>query len=176
MKRRATVYECTACGVLTPEVLLSSLGGKVREPFRARDGSLAPGVRIMRVLCWWCRTFHPPEEVESCMKIPSRSAHQNGDGGSSSSALVPGLLAQYSELWAFLLGTDTVTGALRKSGSLSLKCSSALLGLTLNDAETGQYCFLQGRNLDDLLLMAEAGLGDGSLPWRVSSGAPSRRR
>lgn len=110
------------------------------------------------------------------MKIPSRNALSSGGGGSSSNALALGLLAQYSELSAFLLGKDTVTGQVRKSGSLSLKCSLGFLGLTLNDPETGQYCFLQGTSLDDLLLLAESGLGDGSLPWRVSNGSPRKGR
>jgi len=151
--------------------------GKLPCPdFRSRDGGAPPRVTVERVLCWWCRTFHSPEEVESCMKIPERRASAQSGGGSSSSALDAGPLAGCSELWAFLQGIDTVTGASRLPGSMSLKLQSGLLALTLNDQETSQYVFLQGRSLGDLLLMVEAGLADGSLPWRESSGDKRKRR
>ncbi len=110
------------------------------------------------------------------MKIPDRKATGAAGTGSLSSALVAGPLKQFSEIWAFLTGADTVTGASRLPGSLSLKCASGLLGLTLNDAETGQYVFLQGRDLEEMLLMAEGGLGDGSLHWRPSQSGPRKRK
>lgn len=146
------------------------------EYFRERDGLGRPAVKIVDVLCWWCRLRHSPEGVELCMKIPDRRADAASGTGSLSSALDAGLLTQYSEIWAFLMGTDSVTGVSRKSGSLSLKFASGMLGLSLNDQETGQYCYLNGPKLDDLLLMAEAGLADGSLPWRASNGDSKRRR
>jgi hypothetical protein len=103
------------------------------------------------------------------MKIPERKAFSHNGTGSSSSAVQAGLLAPFSQLWAFLTGFDPSTGISRQSGNLSLKLQSGLLGLTLNDPETCQYAFLHGESLDDLLLLAECGLSDGTLPWRPSN-------
>jgi len=170
------VKGCSASRSGAEDLILMVRGGFPRPDFVSRDGRGRPRVLVERVLCWWCREFHSPSEVEHCMKIPDRRAGASNGTGSSSSVLDAGVLMQFSELWAFLMGTDTVTGQSRKSGSLSLKFVSGLLGLTLNDAETSQYCFLQGSRLDDLLLQAELGLSDGSLPWRASQGPPRGRR
>lgn len=113
------------------------------------------------------------------MKIPDRRANGALAGGSSLSASVPGLLEPFSELLAFLSGSPGETGGGRVPGSLSLKLQSGNWGVSLNDGETGQYCFVEGRSLDDLLLMIDAGLGEGSLPWRASgysSGKPKKKQ
>lgn len=161
-------YTCPDCGITTNLLDVMQLGGKVRPDFRARDGQDEPAVRVSRVLCWWCRLYHPPAEVEACMKIPERRAVTGNGTGSCSSALVAGPLKEFSELWDFLLGSALPDGKKRLPGSLSLKLQSGLLALSLADAETGQYCSLTGESLDDLLTAAELGLGDGSLPWRPS--------
>lgn len=174
--RRWYVYKCTDCGGATNPLDLMRLGGKPRPDFRARDGRAEAAVRVYQVLCWWCRTYHPPEEVETCMKIPERHAEASNGTGSSSKSLVAGLLTPFCEIWAFLTGTDSATGKKRQPGNLSLRLSSGQLAVTLNDAETCQYCSLMGDSLDDLLLLAEAGLSDGSLPWRPSQYAKPKRR
>lgn len=169
------MYECPACMGITEALHLTQLGGKVRPFFRDRDGRPEPGVTVYRVLCWWCREYHPPEEVEACMKIPDkRSAAVNGHG-CSLSAKASGLLGPFSELWAFLTGTPVEGGKPRQAGKLSLSCSAGRVQLTLNDPETAQYCHLEGEAVDDLLLLADAGLCDGSLAWRTSSYTPRKR-
>ena len=110
------------------------------------------------------------------MKIPERRESATNGTGSSSSALVPGPLQQYCEIWAFLTGCDVKTGISRASGNLSLKFASGYLGLTLNDTETGQYAFLQGLDLEVLLMQAESGLEDGSLHWRASGYSQKKRK
>jgi hypothetical protein len=102
------------------------------------------------------------------MVLPRRTADAGNSGSCTSSALVAGPLSQYSELWAFLTSTTYPDGTLRRTGSLSLSCESGMLGLSLNDAETGQYAFLNGKDLEDLLTTAELRLTDGSLAWRPS--------
>lgn len=169
-------YECTDCGGLTNPLDLMRLGGKVRPDFRARDGHDEPAVKIVRVLCFWCRFYHEPAEVLTCMKIPERRAVSANGTGCSSSALEAGLLTQYSELWAFLTGNPSGTGKPRLPGSLSLRLESGLLAVSLTDPETCQYCCLNGTKLDDLLTQLELGLEDGSLPWRPSKYGPAKKR
>jgi len=169
------VYECPDCHCLTREVALTRVGGKVREPCWDRDGKPHPAVRVVKVLCWWCRTYHPPDEVRACMALPRKVAPADGKDTSLSSSLDAGQWKSFPELWAFLTTTSFEDGAKRKTGKLSLSSESGMLGLLLTDAETGQYAFLNGRNLDDLLAEAELRLGDGSLSWRASK-YPARGR
>jgi hypothetical protein len=147
---------------------LTALGGKVRPYFRDRDGRPSPGVVITEVLCWWCRERHHPDEVEKCMALPRKPAAVNGSASSTSKSLGAGLLSPFSELWGFLTTTQYEDGTKRQTGKLSVSCESGMLGLLLTDPETGQYAFLNGHSLDDLLLEAETRMGDGSLSWRPS--------
>lgn len=176
VRKVRSVYECPSCMGVAEAGNLTRLGGKVREFFRDRDGRPEPGVVIHRVLCWWCRTYHSPEEVASCMKIPDKRAVGVNGAGCSLSASAAGVLKQYSELWEFLCGPQMADGRKRQAGKLSLSCSAGRVSLTLNDPQTGQYCHLEGEAVDDLLLMAEAGLAEGNLPWRASSYGQGKRR
>lgn len=144
------------------------LGGKVREPFRPRDGRNTPAVEVRHVLCWWCRTMHSPAEVETCMALPRKPSANGTSGSSSSSVLVPGLLQQYSEIWAFLVTKQWPDGGKRQTGRLSLSCDADMLALAFTDDETGQYACLNGRNLDELLIEAELRLSEATMPWRPS--------
>ncbi len=110
------------------------------------------------------------------MNIPDRKAGSNGDGSSRSSAMDPGPFREFLELLGFLSGFAGGTGGGREPGVLSLKLESGVWGITLNDAQTGQYCFVQGSKLDDLFLMIEVGLGDGGLPWRPSSYSKGKKK
>jgi len=154
---------------------MTRLAGKVREPFQPRDGRDTPGVQVVKLLCWWCRTMHPPEEVEECMALPEKRATAENSSSSTSSALDAGQLKQYTELWDFLTATSYPDGRKRQTGRLSLSFESGLLGLLLQDDQTGQYAFLNGRAIDDLLLEVEGRLADGSLSWRPSKYAPRKR-
>jgi len=102
------------------------------------------------------------------MALPRKTEAVNGSSLSTSSVLAGGPLTQYSELWAFLVATAYPDGTKRRTGRISVSYESGLLGLLLTDEETGQYAFLNGRNLDDLLAEAELRLADGSLSWRPS--------
>jgi hypothetical protein len=102
------------------------------------------------------------------MALPRKVAAANGSTSSTSNALDAGLLKQYSEVWAFLTQSAFEDGLKRRTGRISVSCESDMLGLLLTDDETGQYAFLNGRKLDDLLTEAELRLSDGSLSWRPS--------
>ncbi len=149
-------------------VYLTALGGKCRPDFASRDRQDLPGVVVRNVLCPFCREYHCPAEVDKCMVLPRKSATANGSASSTSKPLDAGLLQQYSELWAFLTAETFPDGTKRRSGRISLSFESGLLGLLLTDEETGQYAFLNGRDLDDLLADGELRLADGSLSWRPS--------
>jgi len=159
---------CPDCGDVNDPVELTRLGGKVREYFQDRDGRNVPAVEIRTVLCWWCRERHSPAEVQACMALPRKTATANGSSSSTSSALAAGLLEPYPELWAMLTAVSFEDGTKRRTARLSLSCESGLLGLLLTDEETGQYAFLNGHRVDDLLAEAELRLADGSLSWRPS--------
>jgi len=174
-RSKRNVYRCPDCLGVSDPVGLTRLGGLVREPFQERDGKPHPAVRVVSVLCWWCRERHSPDEVAACMALPRKVAPVEGSETSSSSSLAAGQWKSFPELWDFLTTTSYPDGAKRKTGKLSLSCESGLLGLLLTDAQTGQYAFLNGRSLDDLLAEAELRLGDGSMSWRASK-YPARGR
>jgi len=149
-------------------VYLTALGGKVRLVDMDTVPSGKPAVTVGRVLCWWCREYHSPAEVEACMALPRKAAAVSGSGSSTLKSLDAGLLTQYSEIWAFLTAEAYEDGTKRQTGRLSLSFESGLLGLLLTDEGNGQYAFLNGRTVNGLLEEAELRLADGSLSWRPS--------
>jgi hypothetical protein len=86
------------------------------------------------------------------------------------------MLSAFSELWAFLTLGTFEDGTRRQTGRLSFTCDVDLLGVSLQDDETGQYAYLNGRSLDDLLLEAELRLKEGTMPWRPSRYAGKAKR
>ena len=168
MVTRRVVYQCPDCMGIAEAISLTALGGKVRPAFRESDGRPLPAVTVRRILCWWCREYHSPEEVDACMALPRKIAGAENSQSSTSNVLDAGPLKQFSELWGFLTATSYPDGVKRRTGRLSVSFESGLLGLLLTDDETGQYAFLNGRNLDDLLAEAELRLADGSLTFKAS--------
>lgn len=110
------------------------------------------------------------------MVLPRRNVG-TGDSASSTSKPQAGqLLGQYSELLAFLMMSAWPDGKRRLTGRLSLSCEPTGWKLSAVDEESGQYCTLTGVTPDDLLLSFEAGLSDGTLPWRASKYSPQGRK
>ncbi len=168
VRKRLSLNGCRSGLTWEEAVYLTALGGKVRLVDLDSVPSDKPAVTVGRILCWWCREYHSPAEVVSCMAIPRKVASAESSTSSTSSALVAGPLSQYSELWAFLTAAAYEDGQKRRTGRLSLSCEQGMLGILLNDEETGQYAFLNGRSLEGLLTEVELRLGDGSLSWRPS--------
>lgn len=158
----------TASMSMEEAVRLTELGGRERPPFDMGLPQWRAPVVVTRVLCWWCREFHSPAEVLTCMALPRKSATATNGTESTSIVPTPGPLSQYAELWAFLTATSYPDGAKRRTGRLSLSCDVDLLGLSLVDEETSQYAFLNGRDLTSLLEEAELRLADGSLSFKPS--------
>lgn len=167
-KRAKYLYHCPDCH--GESWLLGNGGqpGKFLETHSLVDGRSYPSCRRIERLCYWCIVAKWGDKENELLPLPRKSAGAALSQSSTSRPLDAGLLKQYVELWAFLTSATFEDGTTRKTGSLSLSFGSGLLGLSMNDAETGQYAFLQGRSLDDLLLEAEGRLADGSTPWKVS--------
>lgn len=142
----------------------------------AQAGRLDEPVTFSRILCWWCRTYHSPDEVKACMALPRRNDSSGASGLSTSKPQVGQLLSQYSELLAFLMLTTWPDGKRRLTGRLSLSCEPTGWKLSAADEESGQYATLTGLTPDDLFLAFEAGLSDGTLPWRASKYQSHRPR
>lgn len=168
VRKRLWLNGCIACRSDAEIQVIMENGRKWSPRFRHEEAPDNSRVVVWGVLCWWCRQQHSPAEVETCMALPERRADANGSTSSTSSALVAGPLKPLPELWAFLTATSYPDGRKRRTGRLSVSFESGMLGLLLTDDETGQYAFLNGRNLDDLLAEAELRLGDGSLSFKVS--------
>jgi len=128
-----------------------------------------------RILCWWCRAYHRPDEVEQCMALHRPLPPASSNGTSSSSAKMGSLLAEFSEVWEFLSSTRYADGAQRQTGQFSLRCEHNGLRGTLTDPSSSSYCSLTMESLDELLLAFEIGLKANSLDWRKSSFSKGKR-
>jgi hypothetical protein len=100
----------------------------------------------------------------------------DGSQSSTLNALDAGLLKPYCELWDFLTGQTYQDGSKRPGGKIALSFESGALGLCLTDTGTGQYAFLNGASVDDLLLEAEVRLKENRMPWRASKYSSRARR
>ena len=120
--------------------------------------------------------MHAPLEHGICMVLPKKGASATASESSTLSAKAAGPLSTYSEIWAFLTQTLWPDGTSRQTGKVTLSCDLDLLGLSLQDTETGQYAFMQGRDLSALLEEVELRLTDGSLPWRPSKYSQGKRK
>jgi hypothetical protein len=139
-----------------------------REHFRPRDGCGDPPARIDRILCWWCRDFHSPDEVAACMALPRPVVANGQDLHSTLSAKIPPWLSQFPELWEFLSRPSYKDGAPRTVGKITLGLSSDGIQVTLTDPSSSAYCSRHYPSLEDALLALEVGLSENSLTWRAS--------
>ena len=130
---------------------------------------------IDRVLCWWCRDYHPPNEVPACMAL-TRPVAAKGDGSTSSLTVnMPEWLSQFPEIWEFLSKPLYKDGTPRQLGKVTLSLESGGVRMSLTDPSSCTYCSRQHPSLADALLAFEVGLSDGSLTWRAS-GPPKGKK
>ena len=143
-------------------------GTRWSPQFMPRDGFDAGPVPVPRVLCLWCRSYHSPAEVPTCMAMP-RPVPLSVDGSTSSlTATMPKWLSRFPELWEFLSKASYQGGAQRQLGKVSLGLVSDGIQMTLTDPSSSTYCSRHYPTLEEALLGFEAGLKDGSLPWKPS--------
>lgn len=143
--------------------------GKLPSPyFRPRDGCDQPRVDVsdllyekqLRDLAWRVERL--------CMALQKPSTSRSTDGQSSSTAHPGQMLSQFSEIWEFLSRSVYADGSIRTPGTISLKCASAGVQVTLTDPSSSSYCCQTASSLDDAFLALEVGLKEGTLPWRAS--------
>lgn len=149
-------------------VELKAIGGRDRQPFRERDGLDVPAVQVRSVLCWWCRLYHSPAEVEACMALERPVPAEANGSISSLTAKPPSWLSQLPELWEFLSKPSYADGKPRQLGKISLGLVSGGIQVTLTDPSSQTYCSRQFPTLDDALLAFELGLKEGTLAWKAS--------
>lgn len=175
-RRKRPLYERSASMSWEEAVYLTALGGKVREYFTERGGRPCPGVVISRVLCWWCREYHHPDEVLKCMAIPRPVAIDNANSTSLSSVKMPVWLKRFPELWEFLAKPSYKDGSARQPGKISFGLNASGIQVTLTDPSASVYCSRNYPTVEDALVALEGALAEGSLTWRASGPPKGRKR
>jgi hypothetical protein len=98
------------------------------------------------------------------LKIPSLSGNGSSPRVAASSSTV--FLKDFVNLMEFLSSLTGEGQSKREAGSISLTTKDGKWTARLKDPSGKVYCYVTAESLDDALLVAESGLGDGSLDWR----------
>jgi len=146
-----------------------------REHFRDRDGRSSPPPDVTDLVLQRQVSDLRWRVEQLCMALAKPMA-AGGQNGSSRCAAHPGeLLKPFSELWEFLSKEAYSDGSKRMTGTISLKCTSSGISVTLTDPTSATYCCQSGDSLDDVFLALEIGLREGTLPWRPSGFAKAKK-
>lgn len=175
-RKRLPLNERPACLSKEECVRLTALGGVPREHDTSAMGKPYPPIVIRRILCWWCREMHSPDEVEACMAIERPKPVESNGSTLSLTAKMPPWLSQFPELWEFLSKPSYKDGTPRQLGKVSFGLNSGGIQMTLTDPSSSTYCSRNYPTMEDALLAFEVGLGDGSLTWRASGPQKTRKR
>jgi hypothetical protein len=81
----------------------------------------------------------------------------------------------FPELWLFLTSCEAPDGSKRLPGTVSLSLNGNMWQLALTDPTLGLYSALSSTSLDDLVLMAESRMADGTMPWKLSKYPPKKK-
>jgi len=146
-----------------------------REHFTDRDGRASPPPDVYDLVLQKQLSDLRWRVEQLCMAL-SRPMGPGDRNGSLLSAASPGqLLTPFSELWEFLSKEQYADGQKRVTGTISLKCTSSGISVTLTDPTSGTYCCQSAPSLDDAFLALEVGLKEGNLPWRSSTFTRARK-
>jgi hypothetical protein len=104
--------------------------------------------------------------------LPTKATRESLVTSSGSNVKRSTTFDAFPELWAFLTCFTSPDGGKRQGGKVSLSCEGGVWSLALNDPSTALYACLNGQDLDDLILMAEARLSESTMPWRPSNYGP----
>lgn len=138
---------------------------------------LVPGLRVEVWECPRCDLdwlLH--ERSVLVCPIPTKATRESLDTSSGSSVQRSSTFDSFPEIWAFLTLTVAPDGSKRIPGTLSLSFGGGVWTLALTDPTTGLYCPLSSQVIDDLVLMVEARLAEGTIPWKVSKYPPKGNR
>ena len=147
--------------------------------FQTERQPLLPGLCLkdvcpwLSVELWTCPRCGPgwlaqEGKVYVC-PLPTKDDRKSLDSSSGSSVKMSSMFDGFPELWAFLTCYQLPDGCKRQGGKVSLSCEGSMWSLVLTDPHTSLYACLNGPDLEDLLLMAEARLGESTMPWRPSN-------
>lgn len=112
------------------------------------------------------------------MALARRSLRDSSVSGDGVLSPACAMSKSYPNILEFLSRVRWEDGATRVSGTLMFLVDDGTLKMCLNDRDTVASVFLSGNSLTDLLKKAEAGLGDGSLDFRVkrdAHGSPKKK-
>lgn len=140
-------------------------------------GTLCPWLSVE---LWRCPRCGPgwinQESAVSVCPVPTKATAASLASSSGSSVKRSTTFDSFPELWAFLTSCECPDGSKRQQGKVSLSCNASMWSLILTDPHTSLYACLNGPDLDDLVLMAEARLAESTMPWRQSVFAPGKGR
>jgi len=140
-------------------------------------GHVCPWLCVELQRCSWCGPgWLPREGLVIVCPLPTKKTRESLDSSSGSSVKKCTTFDSFPELWAFLTCYLSPDGDKRQGGKLSLSCEQGMWSLVLTDPHTSLYACLNGPDLDDLVLMAEARLAESTMPWRPSNYTPKGRR
>ncbi len=143
--------------------------------YQLQQGTINGRVSIDRVLCWWCREYHHPAEVQLCMALERPQPVEASASTLSSTAKMPSWLQQFPELWEFLSKPSYKDGAPRQTGKITLQLVSEGIQVSLTDPSSSAYCCRRFKSLDDALVELELALESGMISWRPS-GPPKGKK
>jgi len=106
--------------------------------------------------------------------LPTKATRESLAGSSGSTVQASTTFSSFPEIWAFLTSLSCPDGSARSPGTVSLSLNGGIWNLALNDPTTGLYAALSGQSFDDLILMVEARLAEGTMPWKVSKYPPRK--
>jgi hypothetical protein len=98
------------------------------------------------------------------LKIPSLNGKGSSARGPASSSTE--CLIAFGNILEFLCSLTGEGNSTREAGSLSLTTKDGKWSARLKDPTAKVYCYVIVEKLDELLLLVDAGLADGSLDWR----------
>lgn len=138
-------------------------------------GQVCPWLSVELWSCDHCGTngIHKERKVLVC-PLPTKATRDSLNGSSGSDVKRSSMFDSFPEIWQFLTCLNAPDGSARQPGTMSLSLNGGIWNLALNDPATGLYAALSCQAIDDLLLMTEARLSEGTMPWKVSKYPPRR--
>jgi len=106
--------------------------------------------------------------------LPTKATRESLNGSSGSAAQRSTMFDSFPETWQFLTCLSSPDGSIRQPGTISLSLNGGIWSLALNDPATGLYAAMSSASLDDLILMVEARLAEGTMPWKLSKYGPRK--
>ena len=112
-------------------------------------------------------------QVSMC-PLPTKAMRESLTTSSGSNVKRSSMFDSFPEIWAFLTCLQGPDGSPRQTGTMSLSLNGGIWNLALNDPATGLYAAMSSASLDDLVLMIESRMAEGTMPWKLSKYPPRK--